>query len=176
MASYRRVLAMFIEHHADDLVRIRAALDSENQDEARRLAHSLKGTAATLGAEPLRAAALALEVAIKSRADAGMIETAMAAVAVALEALLDALRAHFRVADQDGAGTPVARPFDATDQALLKQLKAYLEGDDLRASTLWQEQNQRLTELFGVLAPKIHKAIERYDFATALKRLDEAQL
>ncbi|GAB1393155.1 hypothetical protein MASR1M60_13180 [Rhodocyclaceae bacterium] len=176
VASYRRVLAMFIEHHADDLVRIRAALDSENQDEARRLAHSLKGTAATLGAEPLRAAALALEVAIKSRADAGMIETAMAAVAVALEALLDALRAHFRVADQDGAGTPVARPFDATDQALLKQLKAYLEGDDLRASTLWQEQNQRLTELFGVLAPKIHKAIERYDFATALKRLDEAQL
>ncbi len=176
VTSYRRVLVMFIEHHADDPARIRTALADGNLDEARRLAHSLKGTAATLGAEPLRAAALALETAIKSRADAVTIEAEIVAMTPVLESLLDALRAHFqptsRMEDQ-AANVPA---LDAADRVLLNQLKAYLEGDDLRASTLWQEQKARLTELFGTLAPKIHKAIERYDFATALKRFEDAAL
>ncbi|MDP1524830.1 MAG: ATP-binding protein [Rhodocyclaceae bacterium] len=175
VASYRRVLGMFIEHHTDDLALIRAALADGNQDEARRLAHSLKGTAATLGAEPLRTAALALETAIKSRADTVTIEAEIAAVAPVLERLLDALRAHFQETNKIEDQVPNVRAVDAADRALLNQLRVYLEGDDLRASTLWQEQKVRLTELFGMTASKIHKAIERYDFASALKRFDEAQ-
>lgn len=179
VASYRRVLAMFADHHADDLRHIRNALTDGNRDEARRLAHSLKGTAATLGAVPLRDASLALETAIKSCADAGVVEAAMDALAPVLDALLDALRVHFQQAGKTEEAVVHPRhlhPLDAADRALLRQLRAYLEGDDLRASTLWLAQKERLTELFGTLAPHIHKAIERYDFAAALKRLDEAPL
>ena len=175
VTSYRRVLAMFIEHHANDLALIRTALAEGNQNEARRLAHSLKGTAATLGAEPLRAAALMLEMAIKSQADAVTVEAEMAVVASLLESLLDGLRAHFQPTDKIEEQAASIRTVDAVDQALLNQLRGYLEGDDLRASTLWHEQRVRLTELFGAKALRIHNAIERYDFATALKRFNEAQ-
>ncbi len=176
VANYRRILAMFIEHHADDLAHIRVALADDNLDEARRLAHSLKGAAATLGAEPLREAALALEMAIKSRADAVIVEAAMLVVAPELDGLLDALRVHFQPMNKTDDPVVNARPIEAADRELLNRLRTYLEGDDLHANMFWQEHKVRLIELFGALAPKVRAAIERYDFETALKRFDEAQL
>jgi len=175
VASYLRVLGMFIEHHTDDLERIRDALREGSREEARRLAHSLKGTAATLGAEPLREAALTLEMAIKSTVDAATIETAMSAVAPHLNALLVGLRAHFAPLNETVAPASVVRPIDDADRALLASLKTYLQGDDLRASTLWLAQQERLAELLGPAEKQIRKAIESYDFAGALKRFNQVQ-
>ena len=175
VASYRRVLMMFIEHHADDLARIRAALAEGNRDEARRLAHSLKGVAATLGAEPLRVAALTLEMAFKSGADSAVVEAAMADVTPLLEDMLSGLRAHFLPMDGAVTSAAMVRPIDEAGRALLERMKTYLEGDDLRASTLWVEQQESLSELLGPSATRIRKALERYDFATALSIFNEVQ-
>jgi signal transduction histidine kinase/CheY-like chemotaxis protein len=93
-ATYQRLLRMFIDHHADCIAQIRAALTAGQRDEARRLAHSLKGAASTLGAESLRAAALKAELAIKSGAAHEEVEAALAALAVPLDALVGGLRAY----------------------------------------------------------------------------------
>lgn len=175
VASYRRVLMMFVEHHADDLVRIRTAMADGNRDEARRLAHSLKGAAATLGAEPLRVAALTLEMAFKSGADNTAVDAAMADVAPLLHEMLDGLRTHFALVNETAISAGAARPIDDAGRALLERLKTYLEGDDLRASTLWQEQREHLSELLGPSATQIHKAIDCYDFTTALRIFNEVQ-
>ena len=61
---YMRLLALFNGEHSQDVGKIKAALDCNDLELARRLAHSLKGVAATIGAEDLSAAAKDLESAI----------------------------------------------------------------------------------------------------------------
>ena len=61
---YRRLLLMFHADHTQDGTAIRAALQSNDLELARRLAHTLKGLAGTVGADELRAVAKELEMAI----------------------------------------------------------------------------------------------------------------
>jgi len=61
---YRRLLLMFLAEHAQDGTAIRAALKSNDIELAQRLAHNLKGTAGTVGADELRAVTKDLEMAI----------------------------------------------------------------------------------------------------------------
>jgi two-component system sensor histidine kinase/response regulator len=91
-ATYRRLLALFVEHHADDIVLIRDAHTAGNTVEARRLAHSLKGAAGTLGAEALRVAALATEDAIKTEAAGEVVDQALLALSVPHNEVLAGLR------------------------------------------------------------------------------------
>jgi two-component system sensor histidine kinase/response regulator len=65
-ARYRELLDKFHHQHAGDVDLIRTALADGNVEEARRLAHGLKGVAATLGAMPLSAAAFAVELPLKA--------------------------------------------------------------------------------------------------------------
>ena len=64
--TYRRLLGMFTEQHAQDIDRIKALMEAGDKTAAVRLVHSLKGAAAALGAESLRAAAEAEEMALRS--------------------------------------------------------------------------------------------------------------
>jgi len=93
---YRQFLDKFVEDHACDVDRIRAALSAEQLDEARRLAHGLKGVAATLGAMPLSEAALAVELPLKAALQAGTpdqnIEPLLQALDIAMQALLRCIR------------------------------------------------------------------------------------
>jgi signal transduction histidine kinase/CheY-like chemotaxis protein/HPt (histidine-containing phosphotransfer) domain-containing protein len=66
LGSYRRVLRKFAESHHGEIAKVRTELAAGNAAEARRLAHSLKGMAGTLGAERLQALAAELEKAIAS--------------------------------------------------------------------------------------------------------------
>ncbi|NEV61387.1 PAS domain S-box protein [Thiorhodococcus minor] len=61
---YRRLLRRFIETHGQDLQRASELLSVGERDQARRLVHALKGAAATLGLEEMRAQAADLEAAI----------------------------------------------------------------------------------------------------------------
>lgn len=59
--KYLRLLHQFVDAHADDMAQLPGALVGGNVETARRLAHTLKGAAATLGADRLAAAAGSLE-------------------------------------------------------------------------------------------------------------------
>ena len=61
---YRRLLVMFKSEHANDIEQIRTALEKADFELARRMAHSLKGVSAQIGAEALREAVMDLETAI----------------------------------------------------------------------------------------------------------------
>ncbi|MDD5297715.1 MAG: ATP-binding protein [Rhodocyclaceae bacterium] len=64
-SHYRRLLAHFQAKEGDILERLRRALDEGRPDTARRLAHSLKGMAGTLGAGALRQQARRIEQHLK---------------------------------------------------------------------------------------------------------------
>ena len=64
-AFLRELLHEFAAGHRDDGARIRACLDHPDQQEARRLTHTLKGIAATFGAHRLHAAAAAMDTQLR---------------------------------------------------------------------------------------------------------------
>ena len=92
LSTYVRLLGKYVESHDKDMAQVREQLAAGDYDDARRLAHSLKGVSATLGASEVQARALVLETAIKDRLDRGEIEACIVAVDEAWLPLAAALR------------------------------------------------------------------------------------
>jgi signal transduction histidine kinase/DNA-binding response OmpR family regulator len=92
-ATYRRVLGLFVEHHATDARQMRVALENGDHAGIVRLAHALKSAAGTLGGMPLSAAAAALEIAARRAAPADELAPLLATLDAELNALLGILRA-----------------------------------------------------------------------------------
>jgi signal transduction histidine kinase/HPt (histidine-containing phosphotransfer) domain-containing protein/BarA-like signal transduction histidine kinase len=86
------VLRVLVATEADTIERLRAALDGGDRDEAVRICHTLKGTAASFEAAQLAALAAAAESALF--ADGGLEPEALDALDAAHAALLDAARAE----------------------------------------------------------------------------------
>lgn len=62
----KKMFAVFVSQEPQRVQQIKDALDSEDVDQLRHLAHSLKGGAATMGAERVRECCLLLENATKA--------------------------------------------------------------------------------------------------------------
>jgi signal transduction histidine kinase/CheY-like chemotaxis protein len=91
-ALYRRTLQAFADQYAPGLAPWAAWLAGGEWTELRRAAHTLQGLAATLGAQPLREAAIALEQ-HAAAADAGGAGRQLGRVEAALDTLLAEIRA-----------------------------------------------------------------------------------
>jgi len=101
---YQALLGRFVELHGNDGRRIREYLSEGDTARAMGVAHSVKGVAAQLAAERLRAEAAKLETAL--RTSVGDPEAALVATERELTSLVDAIRA-LPAALADSAGAPV---------------------------------------------------------------------
>jgi HPt (histidine-containing phosphotransfer) domain-containing protein len=88
---YAQVLEVFLEDVSTQTSGLAAAIAAADHGAARRLAHTLKGMAATVGAERLSLRALALEQACKA-ADAAAIAAAYPSLREEIAATNQALR------------------------------------------------------------------------------------
>jgi signal transduction histidine kinase/CheY-like chemotaxis protein len=90
VAMLRRLLQVFVDHHAGDAARMRAALAAGRLDELRHLLHQARGAIGTLGADALMARIQAVETGLAR----GLPPSAAAldGVAAALEAQIEAVR------------------------------------------------------------------------------------
>ena len=66
---YAKLLGRFVDSMGDYPAKIAEMITAGNLEEARSLAHTVKGTAANIGAEALSEAALGLELSIKNSED-----------------------------------------------------------------------------------------------------------
>ncbi|MFO1424079.1 MAG: response regulator [Candidatus Competibacteraceae bacterium] len=92
-ASYRPLLALFLDHHGPDPARLAERTAAGDWTEVRRLAHALRSSAGTLGATGLQGAAEALQRAIDQNTDPAARPPLVEALAATLTALLASLRA-----------------------------------------------------------------------------------
>ncbi|MBK7661078.1 MAG: response regulator [Betaproteobacteria bacterium] len=88
---YRSVLGKFVASEKTLAASIREALAGGDVEAARRLAHTLKGTAGTVGAGILRTQALSLEQAIAAGEAPDVVETHLARIETTFRALAAAL-------------------------------------------------------------------------------------
>ncbi len=165
---YRALLGRFIQNQGDFAANLQAALAAHDDRSARRLAHTLKGVAAQIGADPLAAKAGELEDAIH----AGQTDHAalQADVEATLRCLLDALAAQLADEDDSAGATTVATTTasPAAQQALLKSLIEKLEGDDFDCGQFLERHDDALRSLLGARHDSVKDAVERFDFHSAL--------
>jgi len=168
---YHRMLGRFAELHMGDARKVREALEQNMREDAQRAAHSLKGVAATLGAEQVRALALSLEQGIKQ----GQELPALLPEIEALEQQLLRVEAVIRDTIAPTRETQGA-PLDlAGARAALQRLEVLLAEDDLDAARVWRENLPLLKQMLDTQAAgEIDRSIQAFDMPAALESLRQA--
>ncbi len=167
--SYRRMLMRFAEMHEHDAVKLEAALADRNRATAERLAHTLKGLAATLGARPLQREAEELERRIREGEPVDLLQGCVAAVAVRL----DAVRAEIRALKLDEGAVASGGGDPERLRKLVPQLRAQLAADDMSSRVTWRELKPLLIAALGEEAvASLAQNMDIFDFPAALNDLD----
>lgn len=165
LTSYCRLLGKFANNHVEDFARIHHELAQGNRDEARRLAHSLKGAAATLGASAVCTSAAALEAAIREAGNEADTET-----------LIENCATSYRQLGQALAGLLPEEPLqEAVSPPIIQELgklRQLLHNSDFSAQKLIAEQTPALKIRLGTRYPAFANAVDNFDFETALTLLD----
>ncbi|MDS4068650.1 MAG: PAS domain S-box protein [Candidatus Competibacter sp.] len=163
---YRRLLVLFVDHHGDELERLRERLRAGNLAEVQFLAHTLKGSAGNLGATRVQAAAETLHAAIRRDAGRDDIDLCLQTLEAELPPLLDGIREAL----PGGDPAPVAA--DPTRlAALLARLDPLLETGDIAASTLAQAEAPLLRAGLGPSGDALLRQIAAFDYEAALTTL-----
>ena len=170
-ALYRNLLARFISGQADAPVRLAAAIAAADWITAERIAHTLKGTAAQIGAGGIRTLAERLEHAIHQRRPAVVLEPLQAEIVAALPILIAAITARLPPVPVIPALAEVDRDYG---QILCIRLAQQLREDDPASREFLSEHQAVFRGLFGARFPGLAEAIEGYDLDLALDRLREA--
>jgi len=170
---YLRLLLLFRDNHADTAQSIRSAMKDGDLPLARRLAHTLKGLAAKIGADKLSLAAKNLEAAIVqnnfslSANNLEQVDQEFALVIATIASIIQTVPAS------DNTQIPTTHPNYTTLESQLNQLAHLLLSSDANATALISNLLQQPYE--ASLLEKL-KALERiiksYDFEKALKELD----
>ncbi|MCB1738438.1 MAG: response regulator, partial [Gammaproteobacteria bacterium] len=163
---YRRLLARFLDNQRDFVSQFDHACRSDDAGDAIRVAHTLKGLAANLGAAGLQHSAATLETACEQQA--GDIDARRAEVLAELQPVLTGIETFLRQAhlDKTPADTGTAVP-----ELLIREFYKLLRADNIKSANV-------LTELYGALPypeygvqlDRIAEAVEGYDFESALDR------
>ncbi len=165
--QYANLLRRFAERHANDSAEMSRALEAGDKALAQRLAHTLKGVAATMGVNAVSAAAQRIEEALKTGEDIG---NGVGDLADCLAPAIAGIRSTI-VEPPPASAPPAASAAECADQ--LRTLKILLENDDGEAADFIVKISPGLA---GVVPADEMAALSRtvgeYDFPAALIALD----
>lgn len=168
-AEYLSLLRHFVKSQADCPAQIDDALASGRREDAERFAHTLRGTAANLGASALQAAAAAMETALRKHES---VDAARRRLHTEHQALLELLRTALDNApetSEPGAGLSG----HALDQAVAR-LKHLMESADGKAPAFFRTIRADLAVRFGKeKIAELSNALQHYDYDLALTCLRE---
>ncbi|WP_079433587.1 response regulator [Zoogloea sp. LCSB751] len=162
-AEYLALLRHFTRSQADCPQRIDAALAAGDLATAERLAHTLRGTAANLGATVLQEAAAAVEMALRNGRSTDATLAVLRNELTALQALL------VRTLPPEEETDPGTRLSDEAFDMALWQLARLLETADGTAPTHFKQMRADLSARLGnEVAGEIASALQAYDYDQAL--------
>jgi PAS domain S-box-containing protein len=171
--NYLRLLRMYAEVHGGDADQLGALLDAGQLVQARKLAHSLKGAAATVGAVRVRSLAADIEAALREPGSSGPIDALCQALASEQKALVSGIRA---MPDSPAAPeVPAVLSSWAEAEPVLARLEAFLAEDDIRGGALFREVEPWLDAALGGRAAEFKCLIESLEYQGALALLRAAR-
>ncbi|MDO8464962.1 MAG: response regulator, partial [Gallionella sp.] len=163
--TYLTVLDKFIFNQGQAVQSIQDALDAADRKTAERLAHTLKGIAATIGASTLAESARQLEIAILKE-DTENRQRLIATIKKELAQVIASAKAYLQA---HAAETGTATPDPAQLDALLEQLAGQLRAFDSGAGDTMRQINRQIkgSPTVARLA-KLDRYIKDYDYENAL--------
>ena len=168
-ALYRDILTRFAASQRDQAAAIAQAIKTGQRNEAQRLAHTLKGLAAQIGALALSEQAARLEAALRAGAPDPV--PLLADIGHELPRLSDAIAVRLPQASVQPAGTD----FDPAQwQVLRARLLELLRQDDTACVALLERQLALARAALGPDFRVFANAVADFDFATALTLLETA--
>ena len=171
LESYRRILTLFADGHAEDVARLTVLISQNALDAAEKLAHALKGAAGNVGALPIHVLATTLDDALK-HGDRPAAQATLAPLAERLPRLIEALQtALAKPAPQlmVGAAAP-----NAEQGRMIRELLALLDAGDTRARHLLAAQRASIEAALGSTRhAAVESAVQRFDYPEAMRLLQE---
>ncbi len=176
---YERMLVKFRDSQRHFTELFAAAKVDPDPEAATRAAHTLKGTAANIGAGPLQSAAAELELACREDASAAQIDVLLKKVASELAAILPGLDniGTGSATTDDASREPVLSASQRADiNALLDKLHELLASSEAEAGEVIGELLEKCagSSLAKHLRP-VASSIEKFDYDEALAQLAEAR-
>ncbi|MEO5333942.1 MAG: response regulator [Magnetococcus sp. YQC-5] len=167
--AYLKLLSKFLDNQGDVIRLINNALDADKQEEAIRLAHTLKGVAATIGATALQTLAARMEMELKQHPGlrhAALLEE----LATELDHTLNLIRQALKTRVNTTSKASPEESFDLLPQlhSLHDRLTQYnLESEDFLDAILARVASD---DVRNALEPLRH-LISQYDFDNAAHEL-----
>jgi signal transduction histidine kinase/CheY-like chemotaxis protein/HAMP domain-containing protein len=174
---YLKLLRQFVEQQGPALEQVAVALAKGDISLAERLAHTLKGVAGNIGAQPVQMAAGALEKFLRDRAATAEVDSARQQVAAALDPLIAKLRTTFgspaSAAPMTATSLVPVNPAQARESAA--QLNKLLSEFDPGAADFIEANHAALRPLFAAGTwPQFEMLVQSYSFADAQVQLETA--
>ena len=174
---YTKLLRQFMDFYGDTQEKFSAAQQAGDNESAKRIAHTLKGLAGSIGAERLAGEAAYLESSFAGEDPAEIRRLAEACFA-SLTIVQQGLREYFAAEQQQAA--PQAATLSQEDlqrrTELLAGLSALLAEDDAAAGEYLGLHKDDLARLLPSQAlQELQAAVARYDFEEALALLKPLQ-
>lgn len=170
LPTYLRLLRRYAIIHADDMDRLRLHLSQGEKDAACRLAHTLKGSSANLGATGIQHGAGALEAALKQGGDAADIVHLTDTLEASLHHLVMGLRDA--LPDEEAAPTSAMPDWNAV-RRILAELESRLESASVESNRILERDAPQLKTALGHLGEELARRIESFLYPEALELLRE---
>ncbi|MES2048939.1 MAG: Hpt domain-containing protein [Pseudomonadota bacterium] len=97
LEGYLRMLKAFVSGHAEEVTQLADALAENDLATLKDIAHSLKGSGGTIGAERLAESATVMDTALRNQAAIGEIEVHCVGLIAELAALIEGIRSALKV-------------------------------------------------------------------------------
>jgi len=172
VALYNRILDKFRRSHTNHAAEMRVAIANGDWSTARRLAHTLKGEAAQIGAEPLRCDAEQLEHALRKGEAVDRINALLDLVDASLEELLAVLQLR----PKPVAADPKPAVEGADFEQLRRKLAAQLAANDYESVQTFADHQDDLRSRLGETYESLERAIEDFELESALELLEQPEL
>ena len=172
-ARYVALLRRFAERQAGTAGEIAAALQAGDRAAAERLAHTMKGLAASIGADALAVQAQQVEAAIRTGAGGRGLAADVERLGATLATLIGELRRA--VPPEMAVSRPPPADIDrARADAASRRFAGLLADSDVAAIAFLTENSALLRQTLGEHFHQIEAATEEFDFAAALRVLQRA--
>ncbi|MCD4750236.1 MAG: response regulator [Thermoanaerobaculales bacterium] len=171
---FRKLLQQFFDDHRSVLETVQTALQLDHRESGLRILHTLKGVAATIGAEGVHVAARELETSVINHNEDDY-DRLLAVLDCALAPVFDA------IATMESESSTVTKAPGSTAQRGIDLARVFPLLTEL--NQLLQEGDPEASELLGVLAPQLVDSaaehhlqglehhIENFDFDDAIEAL-----
>ena len=171
MSGYSGLLRQYAQSHGNDMARACEIYAARNFTEAQRLAHTLKGVSATLGATKVQNLAAELEAAIRDQRSTAEIERMAMRVNTEYGQLATSLLAVLPEQTLTSQGT-----VDWTRvRKVLTELETLLTHNNAQSNTLFQKNATLLRSALGEPVEKLERQIDNFDYEKALVTLRETR-